>query len=321
MKKILLLSTLIALTASCKDDDDSPLKSSYPTDGLPLNKEYNALLMMGSDNQNPASAAYESFRIMTEDEYGNRLNTFHLLSTNVGNFYDSYGDSIMMNFQSPMAPYTVLDDQDLFPSELPQEVKRSIRQKPLLTVAHKVTQNDTAWIIDHKVKFFEDTIYNEIYIDTYMLAKLKAQIYDADPAPIDLRMAATADLIKNPPTPLPNESQWDLNIMSLDSSKTLVRKGDPFYYDNLLFDKFDSTSTWGFELGSYWPFGSEFYDGDIIGTKETPIRHYFKKPSSENSTTAAYEVKFMSIVWIRDGITGSMRHVNSYTSETYYRYQ
>ena len=321
MKKILLFSALVVAFASCKEDEPK-IVPSYPTDGLTLEQKSNALLLMGSSNQNPASAAFEAIRLMTDYDYKGRMNTLHMLTTQNGGLYPAYADSIMMNFQSPLPPYFVVGTQNIFPpTDLEGEIKRATREQPLLAVSHKVTQNDTSWVVDHKVQFFMDTIYDQIFIDTYMLAKLKAQVYNANTADeVDLRMAATPDLIKNPPLPLPNESQWDIDVRSTDSTKILAAKNTPFYYQNLFFDKYDSTSTWGPQLGSYWPFGGEFYNGDIIGTKDTPIRHYFMKPKpGEDMQLSGYEIKFMSIVWVRDPITGSMKHANSYISNSTFK--
>lgn len=316
MRKFLLFTALVVAFTSC-GDDDSPIKSSYPTDGLSLEKKSNALLLMGSDKQNPTTAAYEAYRLMSTYEHTNRLNTVNMFNS----FINPEADSIMMEFQSPSAPYFVVGPTEIMLFDLEDEVKMALREKPLLAVSHAVSQNDTAWIIDHKVKFFEDTIYDQIYIDTYMLTKVKAQVYNSGTSTeVDLRMAATPDLIKNPALPLPFESQWDVDIYSMDSSKVLAARNTPYYYQNVFLDKFDSISRWGFKLGSYWPFNGEFYNGDIIGTKDTPIRHYFRKPKKgDDEALSGFNVKFMSVVWILDPSTGSMKHANSYISSGSYK--
>src|SRR5690606_20040211 len=224
MKKILLFGAIISILASCGEDDPKPTGNTGPA--TPQEK-YNALLMMGSDVQNPASAAYEASRLQALHEYPDDINTIHMVVGPNGILYDPYADTIMMNFQSPMAPYFVLDDTEIFLTELIAEAKSAIRKKPLLAVTNKVSQNDTAWIIDHKVKFFMDTATSEIYIDTYMLGASKAREYSTQIPSVtfDLRMAATQKLISNPPAPLPLESQWDYSVYSIDSSKVLAPKG------------------------------------------------------------------------------------------------
>lgn len=321
MKKILLFSTLITILASCGEDDPIPAVDSGPATPQ---EQYNPLLMMGSDIKNPVSAANEAARLQTIHEYPGRLNTLHMVTGPVGPLYDTDGDSIMMNFQSPISPYLVLDDAEVLLTELTTETKFALRKKPFLAVTNKVSQNDTAWIIDHKVKFFMDSITNDVYIDTYMLGSSKARQYETGlPAPFDIRMAATPKLINNPGTPVPLESQWDLDVISIDSSTVLAAKGSPFYYNNQFLAKFDSTGTWGYPLGDYWPFGGEFYKGDIIGTDDTPIRHYIGKFSSENTQSPDYaantELRFMSIVWVRDPLSGSFVHANSYISSSTFK--
>lgn len=316
MKKILLFSALVTMLASCGEDDPKSVVNTGPSTPV---QEYNALLLMGSDITNPSSATYEEARIQALDVYGDRLNTLHMVS---GIAYPAYADSIMMNFQSPASPYFVLGNTEVFPLDLISETKIALREKPLLALSNKVTQNDTAWVIDHKVKFFMDTVTTDIYIDTYMLGRSKARKYSTNKigTTYDIRMAATQKLIKNPAVPLPPESQWDKNIVSDDLTKILVNKGESFYYENQFVDKFDSTSAWGFSLGNYWPFGGEFFKGDIIGTNDTPIRHYFKKFNSLNAASPDYvtntEYTFMSIVWMRDPVTGSFVYVNSYMNPT-----
>ena len=111
--------------------------------------------------------------------------------------------------------------------------------------------------------------------------------------------------------------------MNADTSKVLESKGSPFYYENVFLAKFDSTGTWGYPLGDYWPFNNEFYNGDIIGTKDTPIRHYFQKFTSQNADSedlvANTEISFMSIVWVRDMSTGSFVHANSFISTSTFK--
>lgn len=318
MKKILLLSTIIALSfSSCKDDDETPISKGYVTDGLPLPQQKNALLMMGTSLSNPANGVFESTRLIAEDEYKGRVNTMNMLNDNATKFYEPYADSIMMNFQSPSSPYFVVDGEEI-PDEnleyLLDAYRVATKRKPVLAVAHKVTQNDTAWVVNHKVQFFQDSIYDEFYIDTYMLATLKAELYNiGELTEIDLRVQSMKDLIANPPVPF--ESQWDIDIPNLDSSKVLAKEGSPFYHQNLFIAKYDSTSTWGPKLGSYWPFGGEFYAGDVIGTKDTPIIQYIPKDRNMSDFFESYNIKFMSVVWVRNQFTGTMEHANSYTSD------
>ncbi|WP_417610573.1 hypothetical protein [Owenweeksia hongkongensis] len=315
MKKILLFSALIAILSSCGEEDPIPTVDSGPA--TPQEK-YNVLLMMGSDIQNPGSAVYEEARIQALDEYSGSINTLHMVSTAVGGLYEPDGDSIMMNFQSPTAPFFVLDDEEVFSADLVNKTKFALRKKPLLAVTNQVSQNDTAWIIDHKVKFFMDTLTSDIYIDTYMLGKSKARSYTTEipGMTLDLRMAASQDLIKHPPLPLPHESQWDKDVLTENEKRVLVKKGTTFFYENQFLAKFDSTGTWGYPLGDYWPFGGEYYKGDIIGTDDTPIRQYIRKFKSKNAASPDYvsstKYTFMSIVWVRDPLTGSFVHANSY---------
>lgn len=324
MKKILLFGALISVIASCGKDDPKTVVDSGPATP---EQTYNALLLMGSTTQNPTSAEFEAARLQALDVYGDRINTLHMISTPAGPIYEADGDTIMLNFQSPGSPYFVLGNQSLLPSELISNMKTALREKPLVGLSSKVTQNDTAWIIDNKVKFFMDTITSEIYIDTYMLGKSAARKYTSDVpgTPFDIRMTAGQKLIKNPPLPLPLESQWDKNVLSEDLSKILVNKGETFIYENQFLAKFDSTGTWGYFLGDYWPFGGEFYKGDIIGTNDTPIRHYFRKFRSENTASPDYytntEFTFMSIVWVRDPLTGSFVYANSFVNPSVFRVQ
>lgn len=318
MKKILLLSTIIALSfSSCDPDDETPISKGYVTDGLSLPQEKNVLLMMGTSLQNPGTGVNEAIRLVATDEYLGRVNTFNLLNSNADKYYDTYADTIMMNFQSPSSPFIVVNDEEVNPIELPSlssALKLATKGKPVLAVSHKVTENDSSWVVNHKVKFFQDTAYDQFFIDTYMLAKLKAQYYNPGATnQSNLRIPSSNKLIVNPPVPM--ESQWDIDVPNLDSSKVLAKKGEAFYHQNLFIDKYDSTSTWGPQLGSYWPFGGEFYAGDIIGTKDTPIIQYFLKDKSMAEIYGAYEIKFMSIVWVRNPLTGTMEHVNSYTSD------
>src|SRR5690606_17027176 len=66
-------------------------------------------------------------------------------------------------------------------------------ERPAIAVAHKVTSNDTSWIVDVKVKFLKDTVSDYFQVETYMLADIPAKLY-TDPN-IDLRTGAAQGLI------------------------------------------------------------------------------------------------------------------------------
>lgn len=306
MKRIAILALGMLIFSAC-EDDPAPAASGYPTDGLALPQVRTSIIL---SSYNP-SVGYVSEipRLMLSDAYPNAF-TFMNVVTDGGNpLYSAIADSITFNQPLAGAPSLYLNDQTVDPATIFDAVDVAQDKKPLATVNHKVTVTDTAWLVDSKVKFWKDTVNSGFRIATYMTATIKAKNYTG--LSINLNVTPSPSLVK-----VENDaSLWDVALNNIDTTKTLTAVNDTFMHRNVLVKNFNKESAWGFSFEEYSPFGQSFSIGDIIGTKTTPIRHYFLRPETEDEDAYdpgyEYSPGFITVIWVQNEDTFKYEYVNS----------
>lgn len=307
MRKLALFAVLSLFIVSCDNDDDdngSDSNTGYPTDDLALPNRVNSLLLTNYGPADQATLSYEVARLVNESSYGGQLNHLSLVVAQGNPLYSITADTIRANFLNLGVPAFVVDFEGVTPLGLPDAVEAETNKNPLLYVAHEVTSNDTAWVVDSKVKFFKDTTSSGIFIQTYLLGQIRAREYDN----VNLNAASVSNLT----TIRDMETFWDATVPNLDSSANAINENDPFFHRWVLLEGFQG-DTWGTQLGSYWPFGPEFFKNDVIGTRDTPIRHYFLKPE-KGDYEFSFSPQFLTVVWILNPFTGNYEYVNSFQS-------
>ncbi len=309
MKKLCFLFVGLAFLASCDEDDDKN-SGPYTTDSLVLKAEKNALLMQGYNFNLNVSVGFDIARHVMEDVYGRNLNHVSFLDQGAGNFYYDKVDTILNNFQTPTFPYFYLNGLSSNIGTLQLEIEDAITGRPLASVANVVSSNDTAWVVDCKVKFFMDTLSSGIFIETYMLADIQAANYD----PLeDLRFTELPGFVANDDF----SSKWAASIPNIDTTKSIFNQGETVVHRYIAQANFNTSSAWGTSMGEYSPFGGEFANGDVYGTRHTPIRHHFLKPKA-GEFDYNRKVRFLTVVWILNPFSNSMEYVNSYMNNSTY---
>ncbi len=307
MKKIVLLALLFLSAIACEEDDqcdDCPIP--YVTDGIPLDQVKSSLLI---HSYNPgAGYASQIPSLILEDALPGTFNSLYTVADQNSFLYSPLTDSISLNQPLEPAISFYLNDRTVAPNELISRAGAIAGKAPVATVNHVVTSNDTAWLVDSKIKFFKDTANPDFYIATYLCANFAAAKYGNA---LDLRVNSQADFVVNQG----NVSVWDMNLPNIDSTALLKTPGDIFHHENILVKNFNEESAWGTRLSEYTPFGETFSDGDIIGTASTPIRHFFHKPDlgfdDAYEPNAPYDPTFITVVWTYNEETGRYDYVNS----------
>ena len=317
MKKVFLIVLAAFAVTACGDDDDNGNKNTgYPTDNLTLTEVKKVLYMANYAPFSGISVPNKLFETIAEDEFGNDLNQVNLVlppnaltSQASIDLAGGFGLTSPTNLNVNGNPYTF---SPTFLEDFADLLKRPL---PIASVAHKVTKNDTAWLIDCKVKFWKDTIAAKRFkIETYFLADVPAYNYTS--LSLDLRMAEIKDVIKQGDS----ISSWITDIPNLDSSKQVISRGDEYIHTNVMFDKAHPDSLYGIPIATYTPFGLQFFENDVIGTRSTPIRHSFTRPNrdddSNNDIEFIYTPVFLTVIWSEDPITGDVDYINSFMSRS-----
>jgi hypothetical protein len=286
MKKILFPVLAILALVSCEEDPVAVIPG-YPTDGLVLREEQK-LLFHTKTSLSATAASFAAFNLIIDEEYANRIYTtssfsmgdaLHTeFSDTISNRLGISSQGVVVNGQNALA----LDQDDL---------DVMLMKEPLLAVAHKGGQNDTAWFTDVKLKFFRDTSVFFIYVESYLMSDFKATEDTA--SGIDLRIPAFPDVVREEN----GMSVFDDDVYGFDSV-LVAKNGDPVRHEDVVLLGNPHFTTRGINIAQDVNiFGTQFNEGDVLGTEFTPIRVYIKKPENLNEDFEdLIEPEFLTIV-------------------------
>jgi hypothetical protein len=317
MKKVFLFLFAALLGISCGDDDnDNNDNTGYPTDNLTLRDEKKVLVLNNYAPFSGISISNRIFEIVADNEFGDDLHWINIVtppnplsSQPSVDLAAEFGLGTPNDLSLNGIPYSI---GATFFEDIAMRLENG---RAIASVAHKVTKNDTAWLIDSKVKFWKDTVAaNRFKIETYFLADVPAYNYSS--IGIDFRMANVTDVIDR----ADSISSWIISIPSVDSSSQVIRPGDEFVHTNVMFDKATPDSLYGNPIATYTPFGLQFFENDVIGTRSTPIRHSFLRPNNDDITSNdiefIYTPIFLTVIWSEDPLTGAVDYINSFMSRS-----
>jgi hypothetical protein len=307
MKKIIVLLVASLFFVACKDTNNEPTNSGYPTDGLALPETKNAL-MIGS--YTPVSGlSLVILSATARDLYPGQLNYFSVVASTSSPLYNALTDTLSLNQPLFPAPSIYLNEGPLDPLNPFGSIEKELNRRPVASVNHAISQNDTAWVIDNKVKFWRDTIGGGFYIETYLASSMVAANYQS--RSINLQVTANAGFTRNQDT----VSVWDVDILNADSSSILFKKDEAYYHPMILSSNANPDFAWGFSISDYTPFGGAFSINDIVGTETTPIRHYILKPDSDivgaYSPGFEFTPTFITVIWSLNAETAKFEYINS----------
>ena len=306
MKKILVLLAASMFFAACEEEAPAPVLG-YPTDGLALPETKNALLIA---SYAPATGfTYDILRATIQDLYPKQVNYMSLVGSQSSPLYNGLTDSISLNQPLDPAPSLYLNEAALDIANAVVSIEKELNRRPIATVNHVVSSNDTAWVIDSKVKFWRDTAGGSFYIETYLASSMVAANYQSLGA--NLQTTAVSGYIRN----VDSLSVWDADILNADSSAVLFKKDEPFMHPMIVSGSANPAFAWGVNIGEYTPFGAAYSVNDVIGTKSTPIKHYILKPDSDLEGAYApgfsFTPTFITVIWSLDKETAKFEYINS----------
>lgn len=314
MKKMLALFSALALLSACEDEPVEDSGPSYPTNNLVLTAEGNSMLTVPYAPSSPSVIGPELLRLVAKDYFKGRLTHMALDSDPNSPLFSAIADTLVDSLSVGSIPSLMLNGQMTMPSlDIIEDIESFNMRKPVASVAHKVTKNDTAWLVDSKVKFWKDTSSSGFQIETYMMVTAPAIDYIAKG--IDLQLPAVNGYIVNEDS----VSKWTTAVPNIDSSGSVTQEGDTYMHYSVLQEKGsrDVPGVFGQPLSEYTPF-VDFFENDVIGTRTTPIRHYFLRPGNDDTPNDDIDYQFtpgfLTVIWYKDPMTMTYTYVNSYYS-------
>ncbi len=292
-KSILSLIALSFLTFSCSPDDDENGggggRTPDPIDNLstpPI--AYGAIINAGAVL--PKAVMVEGIRRLAEMEGEDRLFVVHL-PTDGSIFFDPARHKLEDYIQGLGGPNDFYVNSDLYADDPAMDYTMLAPDGPPVgAVNHRLTQmKPDSVIINARVEFFENSNDRKFYVGSYLCAEFNA---DVDPV---------TGISFNVP-PIPNTIAT-VNGVSL-FSRNIPNDSVIAFADNEMF-KFQYVvisepimHPLGIRLDSVNFFGKEIEMGDVLGTRETPLRfalprHYIHLERIQNLAvwTVLYEVE------------------------------
>jgi hypothetical protein len=318
MRKIFFYTFTALVMVSCgnDDDDDGNQNTGYPTDNLSLKDEKKVLIFTNYAPFSASSIDNKKDEAIGNQAFGDDFNWVNLVAPPAPLTSQASID-LLTAFNLSSANGLNLNGLDYSNNDMLIEdvASRFEKGRPVASVSHKVTKNDTAWLIDCKVKFWKDTLAaNRFKIESYFLADIPAYNYKS--LGVDLRMALVPNVIDQGDS----ISSWAVSVSNLDSTAQVIRVGDEYVHTNIMFDKATPDSLFGNPISSYTPFGFQYFENDVVGTRSTPIRHFFLRPDRDDITTNdiefIYTPVFLTVIWSEDPITGAVDYLNSFISRS-----
>jgi len=311
MKKILFLGLIGSLAfISCKKETETG--TSFPTDGLTVDKQQNVLILEQTGTWCQYCPNGTEKMIIETETHGERLVPIALhgggndaLNTVVSdalrnNCFDtitSYPNFVVMNDGADQSPANAVLAA-LTPVEL-----------PYFGVKHAIVKTDSSWNVYSKVEVLRTVNNPNFFIQSYLLIDgVVAKDYGNG---IDLNQTSSVPIVSTGSGT--NPTKWALDAAIVDGEPT-VKSGDIFNHDEVVYGVgMNTPDIWGFPLASINALGKDYIAGDIIGNKHTPI---IVSIPTKDLTPYEPTLSFATIIWYykEDG-SGFYDYVNGYVSK------
>ena len=188
-------------------------------------------------------------------------------------------------------------------------------QEPFMGVAHTVQESADAYTVYAKVKVFKPSTTSNYLIQSYLLADVQAKGFSG----VDLTQVSSVPIVNQGTV---NEgSYWTQDLDFLFGNGTTIdtvriaNANERYFHEFSLIDRSNTDFSWGASLDTINPFGTEYLEDDVFGTKFTPIKLVIEKKSIAPIEVKRYHI--LTVIWKfrQDGtigydfINGDMTHL------------
>lgn len=306
MKKIslMLLSAAFVLGA-CKKEDDQVATDTYPTTGLTVSEQQNVLLVetTGAWCQYCPNGAVSMIEVVAT--FGDKIlpvavHSKDPLTAAISGVWDN-------NFPTSGVPNFYVMNEDAAQSPL-NKIAAYINQVPTMGVTHAIVTTDTSWNVYPKIQVFKNSLSEDYLVNSYLI--LDAVLAKDYGNGIDLNQISSVPVAGGA-----NPTKW-LQDAAFVGGEAQIKAGSDYYHQEALVGVSTTPNYFGKALADVNPFGTEYIEGDILGTQNTPIVLSILKPAVENliaplNTT----VSIYTIVWrLRTDGSGAYDYVNGFMS-------
>ena len=303
MKKIFNLLLLSMAFTACEPDPTDPIPAEYVTDKLTVSEDQKAFLLetTGTWCQYCPNGAASMLEMQST------YNTDGDSNIRVIGFASHTGDPLVTPVQTLLnntftttgVPNFYVNNEDVGQS-ISGPTGAALAGTPSVGVSHISSQNETgdSTIVDIKVQFFEDKKNIAYYVQSYLLATgIVAKTYDLGGLPVDLNQVSSVAIVTtgsgNTPT------TWAVDTWG-------KKAGEPYTHDHIPFASGITSFEWGVKLDTINPLGQSYFEGDIFGSKYTPIKLVIPHEVLGVPVPSGVEYEVVTIIWSErfDGTPG-----------------
>lgn len=302
MKRIVIAIISVGmLFAACEKDTPTTGNQSYPTDGLTVENKQRVLVMeqTGAWCQfcpNGAATMVELVAFYEDAIVPIAVHSGDALTAPISGIWDN-------NFPASGVPNFYVMNEDA--GQAPQnKISGYLNQIPFVGITHAIETTDSSWNVYPKLQVFEASFNEDYLINSYLI--LDAVLAKDYGSGIDLNQISSVPIAGGV-----NPTKWLQDAAFVDGEPQ-IRAGDDYYHTESLVGVANTFNPFGLALADFNPFGNEYIDGDILGTKNTPILLSIPRVSIAPFET---EISIVTIVWrLRTDGSGAFDYVNGYMS-------
>ena len=271
MKHLATASLALFALAACKPTEPEPVPEVYITDSLTVSPKQKVLVIETTGTwcqYCPNGAQSMLMAINTFNDTVNHEALIFQFASHTGDpFESSVQTALNTAFPTTGVPNFYVQNADAG-QDIMGPIAGAIDDEPKVGVTHAWVMNatnDTIYVYP-KVQFFEDHKDAQYYVQSYVLVtNIDAKEYNAGGPVINLNQVSSVPIVTTGSGAIP--TKWTGQVDPL----TKKVAGDIYQHDHIPMTSGLTPNAFGVELDSINPLGNDFFEGDIFGSKFTPI--------------------------------------------------
>jgi hypothetical protein len=283
-----MLAGAIAFAACKKDDDQDtvPVQRPYITDNLTVSPDPTALLYLTTGAWCQFCPNGGERLLEAKVKYGHQVVPL-VARTGSDPLVNVLTDELNDIYEASGVPHFYVNEEAAGQS-IDGPLAFALAFDRPIGVAHAVETTDTGYVVNIKIEVFENMKDVVFYVQSYLiLDKIEARNFGPG---ADMRQTSTVPTVDKGN----DVSRWTREAAFVNGEPQ-VRPGDTYYHTSNLFSKAKNTDLWGLPLNDFNPFKDQYIEGDILGTRYTPIQLTLEKVNVSPIVVQEYAVT--TIIW------------------------
>jgi hypothetical protein len=227
--------------------------------------------------------------VQTTHNVGNNIKVIGFASHSGDPLVTPVQDLLNTTFPTSGVPNFYVNNADVGQS-ISGPVASALSATAPVGVSHVSSQVGDSMVVDVKVEFFEEKKNIAYYVQSYVLVtEIIAKEYpDLGGLPVDLNQVSSVSIVTTGSGSTP--TQWAVDTWG-------KKAGDPYTHDHIPVTSGNTPFEWGVTLDTINPLGQAYFEGDIFGSKYTPIQ--IKVPLTIQGMTLPPDLKYevVTIIW------------------------